>query len=517
MKQAEFLPAKHSGIVLDLPPEEVNPETWTGGSNTVFRDGITERVGGYARYADPLPAGQGPLYAGNVVIGAESYWIYFSANKLYVTDGTTHFDITPAAGLATSEAGDISMCVLNGIPCFNNSHDAPMYWDRDTTHKAAVLPGWPATARCKALRATKYHLFALNITDAGINYGNQFWWSSGAQAGAIPQEWTPTATNDAGDGLCADSPGSIVDGAGLRDTFVIYKETSTYVAQYVAGQYVFTTRKIFQTTGVVALNCVVEANGFHWVLTGTDVIRHDGQNFSSVVDEKVQKTLIHSIEPLKRKMCNVVARIVSNQVWICIPEGGQSWLNKAYVLDVKTGDIGVRTLPQVASVCRGIVSLTGAGTGNSWNTDPNAWETDVTFWDQQSFDPTEDSLLMCDRVREHLYNVDVIGTADGAPVYSSIERLGGPIGDFRAHKLVTAVVPRIEGEPGDVLTFTLGGQAWFDQPITWGEPQEFVIGTDVGVTDIVEGRLLSLRIEGNTVNVWRLYKYAIKAAEVGEV
>lgn len=515
MKQAEFIPVKHSGIVIDLPPEEVTPETWTGGSNTVFRDGITERVGGYMRYAEPLPASQKPLYAGNIVVGAESYWIYFTVNKIYVTDGLTHWDITPVGGLSNSEAGDISFCVLNGVPCFNNGHDQPMYWDRNTANKALILPGWPSTARCKALRATKYHLIALNITDAGINYPNQLWWSIGAQAGAIPQEWLPTAANDAGDAICGDSPGVIVDGLGLRDTFIVYKESSTYAMQYVAGQYVFTTRKLFITTGVVALNCVVEANGLHYVLTGTDVIRHDGQNYVSVVDQKVQRSLIRSIEPTKRKMCNVVARLIANQVWICIPEANQPWLSKAYVLDVKTGDIGVRILPQVAAVCRGVVSAVGIG--NSWASDNNSWASDTTFWDQQSFNPTEDSLLMIDNPNAHLFNVDTIGTADGQPVHSWVERLGGPIGDFRKHKILTALVPRIEGEPGDVLTITMGGQAWFDQPITWGEPQTFVIGTDIGVTDIVEGRLLSVRFEGTTVGPWKLYKYAVKQVESGEV
>lgn len=514
MKQAEWEKLQHSGIVLDIPPEEVSPVNWTGAQNVVFREGITERVGGYARFADPLPTPT-PLYAAGLVIGADAYWIYFTVNKVYVTDGLTHWDITPVGGLNTSEAGDWSCCFINGIPCFNNGHNPPMYWDLQTANKALPLPGWPAGALCKALRATKYHLMALNITEGAINYGNQVWWSAGAQAGAIPQEWTPTPSNDAGDALCADTPGVIVDGLALRDTFIVYKSTSTYVMQYVAGQYVFTTRKLFLTTGVLALNCVVEANGLHWLLTGTDVIRHDGQNFTSVVDLKVQKTLVRSIEPSKRRMCCVESRILNKQVWIAIPEAGQNWLTKAYVVDVQNGDVGVRSLPMVASLAHGIVAQIGAG--NSWNGDPDSWASDVTFWDQQSYDPTQDSLLMVDAVNARLYNTDVIGTADGQPVHAYVERLGGMLGDFVDHKVVTGLVPRIEGEPGDTLTITLGGQPWFGQPITWTEPQEFVIGTDVGISAIVEGRLLSFRIEGTTGSPWRLYKYSVKYADIGRI
>ncbi len=514
MKQAKPIPLHHSGIVLDFPPEEVKPECWTGGQNMVFRDGITERVGGYEAFADPL-SGDGPLYGQNIIIGADSYWIYFTATKIYVTNSATHWDITPAGGLTLTNAGEWSACLLNGIPCFNNGHNPPMYWDRDTTHKALVLPGWPATARCKAIRATKYHLIALNITDGAVNYGNQVWWSSGAQAGAIPQEWTPTASNDAGDVICADTPGVIIDGLGLRDTFMVYKDTSTYVMQYVAGTYVFTTRLLFLTTGVLALNCVVESNGQHWLLTGNDVVRHDGQTFASVVDDKVQKKLIGSIEPLKRSMCCVSGRVLNKQVWIAIPETGQQWLTKAWVVDVMTGDIGLRDLPNVAALANGnVAGITAAAT---WEGDPNPWNVDMSFWDQQSYDPSQDSLVMFDKVNNHFYNTDTIGTNAGAPVHAYIERLAGVFGDIMSHKVVTAVFPRIEGQVGDVLTITLGGSAWFDRPIEWGEPQEFVIGQDVAVTDIVEGRLLSLRIEGNTVNVWRIYRYAVKIVQQGEI
>lgn len=514
MKQAQFIPAQHLGIVLDKPPEEAPPEVWTGGVNVAFRDGMTTRTGGWERFAEPLAAVD-PLYALNVLIGADAYWVYATTTKVYVTDGATHWNITPAGGLGVSEAGDWSGCILNGIPCLNNGQDVPIYWNLNTAAPMVALPGWPANARCKALRATKYHLIALNITDAGVNYPSQVWWSSGAQAGALPTEWTPTAANDAGDVICGDTPGAIVDGLALRDSFMVYKEFSTYVMQYVAGQYVFTTRKLFLTTGIQALNCVVEANGLHWLFTGTDVVRHDGQNYVSVVDEKVKRALVESVEPSKTKMCCVVERILNQQIWVCIPEANQSWLTKAYVIDAVSGDVGIRQLPNVAAVCRGIVADVGAG--NSWNVDPNPWSSDVTFWDQQSYSPTQDSLLMVDSVNDHLFAVDTIDTGDGAPIYSYVERLGAPLGSFISHKVVTALVPRIEGEPGDVLSITMGGQSWFGQPIDWGTPQEFIIGTDIAVNDIVEGRLLSVRIEGTTSSVWRLYKYSVKYAEIGEV
>lgn len=514
MKQADYVPVKHLGIVLDRPPEEVDVGQWTGGTNVAFMEGKTYRTGGHERYADPL-AGTDPLYALNVLIGPESYWIYCCVSAVFVTDGFTHWDITPAAGLSLSEAGDWCGCILNGIPCLNNGSDAPIYWNLDTASVCETLPGWPADARCKSLRATKYHLIAMNITEGTANFGSQVWWSEGAQAGSLPQEWTPTADNDAGDVVCGDTPGVIVDGLALRDTFMVYKEFSTYVMQYVAGTYVFTTRRLFLTTGVQALNCVVEANGMHYLFTGTDVVRHDGQNYVSAVEEKVKKTLVQSIDPGKTKMCCVESRILNKQVWVCIPEQGNEWLNKAYVIDLTSGDVGIRLLPQVASVCRGIVS--GSASGNSWDADNASWDSDITFWDQQSYSPTQDSVLMVDSPRNHLYSVDTSDLADGEPVFAYVERLGAALLDFDAHKVVTELVPRIKGSPGDVLMITMGGQEWFDKPIAWGEPQEFVIGTDFKVNDIVEGRLLSVRFEGTTAGAWTLFQYSVKTEQMGQV
>lgn len=512
MKSAQSAPVRHLGIVLDRPPEEVDPGTWTGGQNVAFSLGATYRTGGYARFGDPLPA-SGPIFALNVIVGANAYWIYCTATKVYVTDGVTHWDITPATALTSSLAGDWTGCLLNGIPVLCNGLDAPIYWNLNTASKCTTIPGWPSTARCKAIRSTKYHLIALNITDAGTNYPTQLWWSSGAQAGALPQEWTPTASNDAGDAICGDSPGDIVDGLALRDGFVVYKNFSTYIMQYVAGQYVFTTRKLFDTTGIQTKNCAIEVNGTHYVFTGTDVIVHDGQSYKTVAEDKVLRTLVQSVDPGRVRLCSVTARILNHQLWVCIPEQGHAWLSKAYVFDTVRQDWGVRVLPEVAGVFRGLVAT--PATGNSWDVDTGSWDSDITFWDQQAYSPTQDSLLMCDAANSHLFNVDVVDTADGAPVYAYVERLGAELSDRDKHKIITGIVPDIVGSPGDVLTITLGGQQWFNTPISWGDPQTFVIGTDTSVDSIVDGRLLSVRIEGTTAGVWKLYDYQVRAIEMG--
>ena len=513
MKPHNFVQQDHRGIVSDLPPEEVGPANWTSGSNMQFQEGATRRTGGYEAFADPLLPG-GPLFAISVIYGAVNYWIYCSETGVFVTDGSAHWDLTPPAGLLPVKGGDWTGTILNGIVVLNNGRDSPMYWDFNTANPVQTIPGWPAGASCKVIRSFKYHLFALNIVD-GSSKPDTLWWSEGAQPGAIPQEWLPSPSNDAGDMVLADTPGRIVDGLALRDTFIVYKDFSTYALSYVAGQYVYTQRKLFLTTGLQARNCVMELNGEHWVFTGTDVIRHDGQNFSSVVQEKVKNELVNSVEPTLTSLCCVTSRHRNQQFWVAIPTAGKQHLNRAYVINVLTNECGIRELPDIDFLARGIVNL---NSGNiSWDSDttPVAWNDDTGFWDQQNYSPTEDSVLMCASVANKLWSTDTTDSADGAPVAAFIERQSLPINNNIQRALVTRVLPRLDGEPGETINIRVGGQAYFGQPINWEAPQPFVIGTNVGTDHQVEGRLISVRFEGNTMREWILHSYKLEVVDLG--
>jgi len=513
MQSPTYQHYKHIGIVSDLPPEEVNPNAWTGCENFQFQDTASRRVGGYAQFADPL-LGSGPIFALGIVIGTDAHWIYCTVDGIYVTNGVNHWDITPAAGLTTCEPGDWTGTILNGIPVLNNTIDAPVYWDLITANKCKTIPGWPTDARCKIIRAFKYHLFALNIRDALGSYPDTLWWSEGAEPGTLPQEWVPTPSNDAGDMILADTPGNILDGMALRDTFIVYKDFSTYALSYVAGQYVYTSQKLFLTTGIQSANCIVEVNGEHWVFTGTDVIRHDGQNYQSIIQDKVKHDLVGSVEPTKLKLPCVTARHRNQQIWVCIPTQGNSYLNKAYVINVLTGDVGIRDLPLVAYVARGVVNPV-VGTSTTWDSDTASWNSDTTFWEQQTYSPTEDSLLMCDKDSNKLWNVDITNTADGQPLYARIERQSLPTNDNILHAFITRLIPRISGSVGDTLYISVGGQNAFDTPITWYPAQPFVIGTDVAVPVQVDGRLISVKFEGTTNNVWMIHSYKLEIVDQG--
>lgn len=511
MKSTSYVKCKHHGIVTDLPAEEVAPENWTGGSNIQFQDLATRRVGGYEPYAAPLNAA--PIFAIQITIAGVANWIYCTTDHVFVTDGALHTDITPAAGLLPVTPGMWTACILNGIPVLNNSLNAPFYWP--LTGLCLYLPGWETGAVCKVIRAFKYHLFALNITSAGGDFITSLWWSESAEPGTIPASWAPTPENDAGDMTLSDTAGGIVDGLAMRDTFMVYKEFSTYSINYVAGQYVYTQRKNFLTSGALTSNCIAEINGNHWVFTGTDVIQHDGQSFNSVVQMKVKRELAGSVDPKYLDQCCIAVRKSQNQIWVCIPEQDKGYLSKAYVINTDTLEVGIRLLPNVAYVALGVIQAPGANM--AWDDDDASWESDATFWNQQYYSSQNDSLLMCDTAGQQLLSVDTTETNDGQPVYAYAERLSLPINqqDSISRKLVSRLVPRIEGNLGDTIYIRVGVQAYFGTPITWTEPLPFVIGTDVAVSFLADGRLISVRFEASTVKSWKIHSYTLAFVDMG--
>ena len=507
----------HLGIITDFPPEAVGPESWTGGSNVTFGDANTSRSPGWSNYAAAnMPAARYPIYAGAVDYLGVNYWLWFSEDEIWVTNGTDHFDITPALGLSPCDPGDWTYNVLNGIPVFNNPNNPPMWWNLQTGTPAATLPDWPADAVCKSLRTVKYHLVALNITQAGTNYPSQVWWSESAQAGAIPQEWTPSPTNDAGDTILGDSPGAIVDGWTLRDQLIIYKNSSTYTMQYVAGQYIYAFRKLFPTIGAQSLNCACELDSVQYVFTGEDVVRHDGQNVESMIDRKVIKDFIASIDGTRLPLCCIVARVVDRQIWICTPITGQPYLSQALIINTDDGYVGRAVLPNVASVVRGTINPAGAVAQETWAEDPYQWSTDTTIWTQTTFSPTADSLMMTQTDANLLQAVGIGSSADGDPIATSLERLSMRVGEGLYHSVITQIVPLMQGVTGDIMQIRVGQQDFFNDPISWSPYRDFVIGQSRSISEIIDGRYVSLQFNISTVNEWTLQGYYLKTKQSGE-
>ena len=504
-----------SGIVHDLPADQVGPEQFNDGSNIVFRDGIPTRVGGYARVLNTPP--QTPKWAQNINSDLFNYWLYTTYAKVMVNDGTsTDADITPLTYTNLNSAFNIwTGGVLNGLPVFNQPTEAPMWWDLQVGNKAQYLPGWPVGTRCQALRPFKYHLIAMNISDAGGDFGDGVMWSAAAEPGAIPLTWAAAPGNEAGDNQLSDSPGDLVDGRTLRDAFILYKNQSTYAMQYVGGNQVFAFRRILSQSGMLAKNCCASFQNHHVVLTDSDVILFDGNVGTSIIDKKNRKWLFSQIDPTAFRTSYVVTNENDSEVWVVFPEIGNSTPNIALVWSKDSNDWGVRELPtgsnNVTYITSGIIS--NSGSVPTWDSTPGSWQSQSKIWNSSNFQTATPSLLMMQAQR--FYSVDASNTNDGVNVVSTLTKIGLDLGDQQRRKLVKRIWPRIQAAPGTQIFIRMGANDAPNDPVQWSDPVTFTVGVDTHADSFANGRFIGVEFSSNGIDGWRMSGFDVEFTLAG--
>lgn len=508
-----------AGFAPDLIAAAAPVDSWTLGRNIYFRE-YAERVRGkVAVYGTPLDA---PLYALFTRDASEvPVWIYPGATGIFYTDGSAHFDITPAGFSASTLQNPWTGGVLNSIPVL--SARVPYYWSG--VGPMLALPDWPATRLVGAMRPYKFHLIAMAIDEAGTLLEDQVLWSAAAPPGQVPQEWTPSPENEAGSTELSQTGGTVLDGAQLRESFIIYKDTSTYKMDYVGGNQVMRTVPLFTQSGMLNRNCVAEFRNNHYVLTDGDLIVHDGQQVLSVADDKIKRTLFEFIDGENFRRSFVVSNYSQNEVWFCVPETGSKYPTIAAVYDQKRNRWGIRDLPETpAFIAPGQVRLVPEGA--SWDADPDSWDSDPSPWNEGGAGRVDFyELVSVSEVTANFTFQDGSPDNDGDPVEAELYREGLTLGDWTKVKDVKTIWVEADGTPGTVLQIQCGAHDLPAGPAVWGPAHDFEIGTDervdVGADDLgISGRYVGVRItcgtEQQIVEPWKINRIVFEHEKRGQ-
>jgi hypothetical protein len=495
------------GVIKDLSKHELPDNAWTDSLNIRFLDGYASQSFGYSEiYASPSAA---PQHISALNIAAEPYWIYTTAAKVFAVAAPsgviTHTELTPATPL-TGVANKWSSTMLSGVPIINTfggSH-YPHAWDMNLANDFVALANWPANHYCKSIRAFKNYLIALNVTKTATNYPYLVMWSHKAEPGAVPSSWTPAATNDAGEFDIAEGHDFIVDGLQLRDTFIVYKQYSTWSMSWVGGVTVFARRHLFNH-GAMGLNCVCEFDGQHFVVTRDDVIIHDGNTAISVLDKQTRRFFFDDIDSDGQDKVFVVKNPYMNEILVCYPEIGSTVCNKAMVWNHKDRTVSFRSMPNVNHAAFGHVSQ---DLGGSWASDGDSWDSDLTLWDKGDFIPGKSSVILASSASK-LYLMDGASSADGTLETAYLERQGLSFGAPEQIKLIKGIRPRIQGNAGETVTIKIGGS---DDPYidpVYTVNMSHTIGETISNDCFVSGRYIAIRFESGTAYQWRLDSYQI--------
>lgn len=491
------------GVIKDQGIPDLPLSAWTDASNIRFLDGSALQFLGHGEvYLTPSFA---PQFVMPVYVAGVRYWLYHTATKSFVvtsSGGTaTHTDIThvtPRTGVVNQWSGT----VFGGIPVFTDGGVAnvPMYWDQNLANKFVNLTAWPASTYCEVIKGFKNLLVAGNITKTTTRYPFMIKWSNLAVPGSLPTSWDETdATKEAGEFDVGDGQDPIIDLLGLKDSLIVYKESSTHAVDFIGGAFVLRSRKVFGMSGLLNKNCAVDVDSFHFAVTGSDVVIHDGYTATSILDKSARRAFFQDIDVTNKGLTFCFVNPFLSEIFVAYPSIGATSCDKALVYNFRDKTVTYRTLPNVNHAAFGPV---GTDLGGNWNQDSDPWDSDLTAWNGPDYTPDTVRVMM-GSADVKLFMLDASASFNGSIPVAYLEKRGIDFGDPEHYKLITGIRPRIYGNNGQTVIIKIG---YADTP--YADPTytstTYTIGTDLKVDCLVSGRYLAIRFETGSAYQWRL-------------
>lgn len=511
MAQLATFKARPLGVNRDLTPSEAPIDVYNEAMNLEFNQDRALRQRGYS-YREPAPitAIESMRY---YRIDGVNYWVYAGPDAVGYDDGTQN-DITPLP--YAPEAGEHSFTDLNGIPIWNNRASGPYYWFPGAANTMEELPGWPEDWRCRTMRSFKFFLLALGAADDTGDYDNQVRWSSSADAGSLPTEWEPSPTNDAGDMIFAGTPGIIVDGLSLRDTFVIYKPASTYLMQYIGNPFVFSQRKLFATSGLLARDCVAEWRGMHFCITEGDILAHDGNQGQSVADKVIRRDIFGDISAQfvgRSFVYHDPASLEMNLYWPSV--GSSGWCDRRAIWNYRDDKWSLEEMVPDEVSFAGIGAYRVSGGDDTWADQTQAWEDWDEPWNTQRTAAVGDQTLLAFYAEVEMGQPRLGGTRAGQAPQVSATWASKDMGEPQSVKLIDRIWPNIVCASNIDVQIRVGVQDSYNQAVSWGPTQGFTVNRDEYVDVLQAGRLISVEVSSSSSIHWELAGFDIDYRKQG--
>jgi hypothetical protein len=508
----QLAPFAPQGVVLDVPPFAAPPDAYTAMRNMRNVGAGVQRARGEEAFCAPLAIA--PKFAMSCVFGGKVWLLYMGAAGVFAADGLAHYDVTPTTGWGDFSAGSMTGGLLNGYPCFNQPGRPPWYWDGTLVPGGVKpLPGFLAGTQVNVLASFGQHLFGGSTFAASTQY-ERLIWSDAAALGTVPASWVPTATNQAGELALATGGGAIQGMRGLGAQLMVYRTTGCYAVQYTGRPYIYQSRKVSADVGCASTNSIAEVRGAHVLLAPGDLVIADGTSLRSIGEARVKSNLFSQISAAGLALSHVYATPGEGEVVFCLALGRDDACNVAYVWNYERDKWSVRDLPLVTHSFSTFVPAQIMPA--DWESDANPWSSDGRAWDASSqggFTPRAVGVSPSGVAAWLLDEGDT--AANGQPVDAAVERIGLMLGDPGTVKLVQRVFPLIEGGQGEQITVQVGAQIGPGDPVKWGAPQQFTIGTSKQIDALVVGRYGAIRFSAATLAKWTVSGFAFEFIDEG--
>jgi hypothetical protein len=493
-----------AGHILDIEPAELSPQVLTRANNVNTRRGFPSRIRGRRSIYGTIPTV--PYHLLNFELNSLNWWLLFGQSDIQAIETSNAYDISIASQTTIHDPSDWSSTLLNGIPVFSNGADAPHYWTGDSDDLAFPLPDWPAGTVCKFIVAFRFHLFALNIESPGGVFSNMILWSDATEPGAIPQSWTPAASNEAGSAFLADTTGPCVAGAPLGTQLMVYKPTSFYAIEY-AGQQpdnIFTVRPVVRSTGLLSPHALKTIGTAQAVVGNDDVVLVDGINTRSIADGRIKRALRNTIDPENAHNVFTIYDDHARELWVCVPEAGSQFATVAHIWDQTRDTWVTKDLNSVRYGTTGRVN--DLADPPQWDSDSQPWDTDLTVWNESQHSMRQDIVVT---EASAMFLED---TPEPTAISASIQRLDLAFEDADQIKVTNLV--RVEGSGTGLnqLFVRLGARNSPSESVQWGP---FVQRKAEGNEYEVAGRYISVEVTSDGDQPWTISRITVEAEPDG--
>lgn len=426
---------------------------------------------------------------------------------------------------------------LNGLLIATNGYDAPQMWPLNSSGVPAKtvplreLQNWSvnttkeaggSTNKCEVIRSFRTFLVGLNWNNAGDRSNVEprlVKWSTEASYFSAPSTWDEgDATLDAGEYELADTPGAILDGLPLGDSFIIYKNDSIYIMNYVGTPYIFSFKLLSPTIGALCKNSVVDFEGGHFFMGNSNFYLCNGQTVKPLLTGKLRRAVFDEIvagdtaDPSWQKSF-VVADHVHKEILACYPAQSSSVVNKAVIWNWEKDTFTFRDLPTTSHIGVGVLAANPGG--KIWSTATKTWDADSEAWGSADYDAHLENLVFADVSNTKFYRDNVGNQEDTANMTSYIERSGYDLGDPQSVKFVSAVYPQIEVSGDNTVNVYIGRQMSTEEGITWEGPIAFNPNSQSKVSCRVSGKYFGVKVESTTDIDWRLHGLAFEVQKKG--
>lgn len=513
------------GVITDINPYNLPLAGFTAANNVRFDEGKIKRSVVFRTVYDDLE--NSTINSGadfkpraclgvvpssgfdSIIMVSDQYLIYEYTNNS-VTNVTGTLSATPSVTLP------FTTCVLADVAYINRPDAVPTYRLPSGTN-FATLPNWDANWRCAALRPYGDFLLALSMTEGAVSYPNRVRFSDIVTANAVPTTWSETDTTaSAGFNDLVQMTTPIRDGLSLGTNFIIYSSTEVMLMEFTGGSFIFNFRKLFSDDGVINQNCIVEADGKHFVFGTTDIYVHDGNTKQTIADEKVRQRIYSTLNIKNANRCFVLQNKELSEVYFCY-QSGDSLLgfpetercNRAAVYNYANNTWSFIDLPNVSAGTTANLNTitTYADATAAYNTIGGSYFEQGDSFGRHTImvgdantnnDLTYNKVFALDLAEEG--SSIAFGIDEDATKPPMFERVGLDMDEMKqsidGYKVITRLLPQLSTLNTDNtgFNFQFGASDIPNQNPTYGTSVTFDTATDYKIDSRAAGRYLSYKV-----------------------